>query len=85
MTHHYIGKIEGVGWMIRHKRQRKTGGSKNVYTLGIDPLLFKNNQAFFNRLASSLNGEVYDQSSAYVFTKLRDAEKAWMQFVLKFS
>lgn len=80
----YIGRIPGQGSLIRCKRQRKTGGAKNVFILGMNPNMVNDE---IKTTLKNFGGEQYERgnNAAFVFTKRAAAEKAWIWFLLKYS
>jgi hypothetical protein len=78
-----IGAIPGKGSLVTQKRQRKTGGSKNVYILGMSPAIYNSDGLNIKATMESMGGEALGQRNAFVFTKRPAAEKAWAYFVLR--
>lgn len=79
----YIGVIPGKGSLVKQKRQRKKGGSKNVYLIGMDLSIVN---AELVDMLTKFGGERYrSRPNAYLFTKRPAAEKAWAWFVLRYS
>lgn len=79
----YIGVIPGKGSLVKQKRQRKKGGSKNVYLIGMDLSIVN---AELVDMLTKFGGEKYmNRPNAYLFTKRPAAEKAWAWFVLRYA
>lgn len=80
-----LGKIPGVATFYKYKRQRKTGGSKNVFAISIAPGIWKNHDIAIQKIMTSHSQEFIEYSITFRFTKRVFAEKAWSWLVLKFS
>ena len=83
----YIGSLKGKGSLVAKKRQRKTGGAKNVYILGMSPDLYRADAETINAVLTRLGGEPrYEwRDNAFLFTKRPNAEKAWVWFTLRYA
>ena len=81
----YIGWLPGTGYLIRRKKQRKKGRSKNVYFLGMSHEIYHSNKDFIDKIGLSFGGVPDSNSYSFEFAKRVNAEKAWVHFVLKFS
>ena len=81
----YIGWLPGTGYLIRRKKQRKKGRSKNVYFLGMSHEIYHSDKDFIDKIALSFGGVPDSNFYSFEFAKRANAEKAWVQFVLKFS
>lgn len=81
-------------YIIRHKasfhskkRQRKSGGSKNVYIIGFSSTIIEPIREQVESVFKSLGAEpsaVYHYNE-FIFTKRPDAEKAWAWVTLRIS
>lgn len=77
----YLSVIPGKGSLVKQKRQRKKGGSKNVYIIGMHPDIVNSDIV---AVMAEFGGEKYrDRNNAYLFTKRPAAEKAWVYFSLR--
>lgn len=85
MSYTLLGSLPGKGSLVRSKRQRKSGGSKNVFSIGISPDLYHDNSVVISSTLVKFGGERHNRDNAYVFTKRVQAEKAWAWFVLRYS
>lgn len=84
MSYTRLGDIPN-GMFLRQKRQRKKGGSKNVFVISIvNYSLLQENKEKLTRAFVSMGGELNSPHS-FVFTKRPLAEKAWAWFVLMYS
>lgn len=83
MSYTRLGDIPN-GMFLRQKRQRKKGGSKNVFVIGVDYSLLQENKESITRTFVSMGGELNSPQS-FVFTKRPLAEKTWSWFVLTYS
>ncbi len=78
-----IGSIPGRGSLVRRKRQRKNGGAKNVFILGMNYTMVNHEiTTTLNRFGGEQDA---DGSNSFVFTKRAAAEKAWIWFVMRYS
>lgn len=85
MSYTTLGAIPNKGSLISQKQQRKKGGSKNVYILGMSPDVYRGNANEIKNVIEQMGGERYERDNAYLFRKKPAAEKAWTWFVLRWS
>ena len=81
-----LGHISGVATLYKYKRQRKSGGTKNVFAISISPSVWKEHENVVRKLMASFHNEEYiGYSITFLFKKRVFAEEAWSWIVLKFS